>query len=70
MRFFIERFMLRDYLRRILLSQDPTVTLPYAADPEEVASWADILAEILASIGFVRPRVVVRTGPIALPHTA
>lgn len=66
--FFVQNYMLRSYLRRVLLSQDPTVTLPYAADDEEVSTWAGVLTELLTSIGFNRPRVSVRSGPIRPPH--
>jgi hypothetical protein len=66
--FFVQNHMLRSYLRRVLLSQDPTVTLPYAADDEEVSTWTGLLTELLTSVGFNRPQVSLRPGPIRPPH--
>jgi hypothetical protein len=66
--FFVQNHMLRSHLRRVLLSQDPTVTLPYAADQEEVSAWTDLLAATLEDVGFIDPRLEVRPGPIRPPH--
>jgi hypothetical protein len=66
--FFVHQAMLRDYLRRILLSQDPTVTLPYAADEEEIAAWRGLLSETLSEVGFNNPRLTVLPGPVRPPH--
>ena len=67
-RFFVHNYMLRSYLRRVLLSQDPTLILPYPADEEEISVWTDLLARTLGNIGFVNPRLQVRPGPVRPPH--
>ena len=65
----IDSYLVRTYLRAILLTADTTVTLPYPADDGEVDFWTKSLHEALAAVGFVNPAVRLVPGRLRTPHT-
>jgi hypothetical protein len=65
----IDSYLLRTYLRAIMLTSEPRITLPYPADDEEVVFWTRSLREALADVGFANPAIRLVPGRLRIPHT-
>lgn len=61
--YFVMRYVLTNYLRRLLLTNDLTVTLPYAAENDEITYFKGILASYLEIVvGINNPFISIRSG--------
>lgn len=62
--FFVTKYMLSSYLRKVLLSNDLSITLPYRASEADIKLLHDILLSNLRSIGIRNPKVLLKSAPL------